>query len=344
VAKIGAGDIRGAFDLLGTRLIESSDPVKAAADAWLKLDPDSRKATEIFTSGHRLRDGVLEALRAGQGTDRPSITLSVYENLNKTKEEMRHSKSYAPGMQLDVYKYYPTLGLEKGSYQIIAVDHGKRHVTLERGGEQHSFRPDQIHLHATGLALSVPKEITLQEGERVMATAPMAKRGVANGDSFLLQAIEGDRLRLLDNDGKEHLIEHGDQLRQRLDHADALNMHRAQGKTSDNAIALLSANDRLLNSQSLTYVLASRARDGFTLFLDDKEKVIQKIERNDGKHVDAFDLAAERSEGRTETTKAELPPIGLSDEMRKHIQSPIREPDRTNRLPVPEKKLGLDLM
>lgn len=318
--------------------------MKAAADAWLRLDPDARNATEIFTSGHRLRDGVLDALKEGQGIDRPSITLPVFENLNKTSEEMRHVKSYGPGMQLDVHKYYPSVGLEKGSYLVTAIDPANRRVTVERDREQCSFRPDQLHPNATGLALSVPKEVTLHEGERVMATAPIAKRGVANGDRFILKAIEGDRLRLSGNDGKEHLIERDDPLRNRLDHADALNMHRAQGKTTDIAITVLSANDRLLNSQSLTYVLASRARDGFTLFLDDRERVIEQIERNDGKHVDALALVAERPDGRTEITRAELPPIGLSDEMRQNIQSPIKEPDRTNTLPVPEKKLGLDLM
>jgi hypothetical protein len=257
---------------------------------------------------------------------------------------MRHVKSYAPGMQLDVHKYYPSLGLDKGSYQVTDVDPGNRRIIIERDGDQRSFRPDQLRPNATGLSLSVPKEVTLHEGERVMATAPVAKRGVANGDRFMLKGIEGDRLRLLGNDGKEHLIERGDPLRQRLDHADALNMHRAQGKTTDNAITVLSANDRLLNSQSLTYVLASRARDGFTLFLDDKERVIQQIERNDGKTAHAFEIACDKANEPAPHQKAELPPIGLSDEMRKNIQSPIKEPDRTNTLPVPEKKLGLNLM
>lgn len=37
-------------------------------------------------------------------------------------------------------------------------------------------------------------------------------------------------------------------------------------------------------------MLASRARQGFTLYLDDKEKVIAQIERNDGKSLHALDL------------------------------------------------------
>lgn len=108
----------------------------------------------------------------------------------------------------------------------------------------------------------------------------------AAGQSLLLTGVRPEG----QEDGRQLLLEHNDPLRSRLDRADALNMHRVQGQTVDNAITVLSGEDRMLNSQSLVYVLASRARDGFTLYLDDTEKVISQIERNDGKSMHALDL------------------------------------------------------
>jgi conjugative relaxase-like TrwC/TraI family protein len=343
VAKLGAGDVRGAFALLESRNLVSHDPARTAAELWLKLDKAARDTTEIYTSGHRLRYGVLDTLKEGQGADRPSITLSVFENLNKTKEEMRHAGSYAPGQRLDLFRRQAGVGLDKGSYQVVAVDPAKGQVTVEALGKQSIFEPQRLHHNASGLSLSIPKAVTLHEGERIMATANLPKRGVANGDQFILKSIEGERLRIEGKDGQEHLLERGDPLRERLDHAGALNMHRAQGQTAENAITVLSGEDRLLNSQSLVYVLASRARDGFILVVDDKERVIEQIERNDGNKPHATTLVEPERQNPTGLAKAELPPVGLSDELREKLQSSAKEPDLTNTLPVPQKQLGLEL-
>jgi conjugative relaxase-like TrwC/TraI family protein len=292
VEKLGAGDIRGAFDLLESRTVETSDPATAAAQAYLALDNKGQGDTAIFTSGRRLREAVLGTLAKGQGQDVPSTTLSVFENRNLTREEFRHVSSYQAGMQLDLYRQQHALGLEKGSYKVTGTYVQRGTVAVEQNGRRHMIEPAKLHPNAGGMALSTPKTIEVREGQRLMVTLNLPNRRVANGDRFMLSAIEGDRLRLEAQNGRQLLLEADDPLRSRLDHGDALNMHRVQGQTVDNAITVLSAEDRTLNSQSLVYVLASRARDGFTLYVDDKERVIAQIERNDGKSLHALDLEA----------------------------------------------------
>jgi hypothetical protein len=175
-----------------------------------------------------------------------------------------------------------------------------------------------------------------------MATLNLPKRGVANGDRFVLSAIEGDRLRLEAQDGRQLLLEPNDPLRSRLDHADALNMHRVQGQTVDNAITVLSGEDRMLNSQSLAYVLASRARDGFTLYLDDKEKIIAQIERNDGKSLHALDLEAGAEKPVRADERSSVEPNDRDPE-----RQTITEPSENLELPksvekIPERELTRD--
>lgn len=72
--------------------------------------------------------------------------------------------------------------------------------------------------------------------------------------------------------------------------------------------------------------------------------MIQQIERNDGKSPHAMDVVGEKQHGKEASrSKAELPPVGLSDAMREKLETAIKSPDRTNTLPVPERKLGLEL-
>ena len=82
-------------------------------------------------------------------------------------------------------------------------------------------------------------------------------------------------------------------------------MHKAQGLTVENAITVMSSNDRMLNTQSLAYVLASRAREGFALHVDDREKLIGQIEANSGLKASALDMVAEQPKAKVAEKVAE---------------------------------------
>jgi hypothetical protein len=126
--------------------------------------------------------------------------------------------------------------------------------------------------------------------------------------------------------------------------AGVLNMHRVQGQTTPHAITVLSEGDRMLNSQSLAYVLISRARDGLTLFVDDKERVIQQIERNDGKAPHATEIKEDAVQAKeAQALKPELPPLGIDNALREKLAALSKEADSTNTLPVRQKQLGLEL-
>ena len=59
----------------------------------------------------------------------------------------------------------------------------------------------------------------------------------------------------------------------RLDLAYSLNMHMAQGITTDKAITVMSSHERHLSNQRLFNVGVTRVRDELTLIVDDKVKV-----------------------------------------------------------------------
>jgi hypothetical protein len=55
----------------------------------------------------------------------------------------------------------------------------------------------------------------------------------------------------------------------------------------------MSSEDTRLNARDLAYVLASRSREGFTLYVDDAQKVMAQVERNSGRTPHALDLLSE---------------------------------------------------
>ena len=132
-------------------------------------------------------------------------------------------------------------------------------------------------------------------------------------------------------------------------------MHRAQGMTVDRAITVMDSRDRLLNSESLYYVLQTRAREDVSLHTDDKSALAKGIEAHRGIVPHASDLAPElsaSSQERFDPTTGELPQRddpGASDRrqldaMSAALQSIGKEPakapsEAVRQAPVPVREL-----
>src|SRR3546814_16030110 len=86
--------------------------------------------------------------------------------------------------------------------------------------------------------------------------------------------------------GKEQLtLPMGDPMLSRLDLAYSLNMHMAQGITTDRAICVMSSFERFLSNQRLFTVLVTRVRDGMTLTVADKEKLDRHLAMKPGQQT-----------------------------------------------------------
>ena len=159
----------------------------------------------------------------------------------------------------------------------------------------------------------------------------------------------------------------------RLDLAYSLNMHMAQGITTDKAITVLSSQERNLSNQRLFNVGVTRVRDELTMVVDDKEKLERQLDNNAGNKTSALEtigrLDVDRE--RTGTPGAgprekfdpgpidlkdlpplpgepaptdggnDKPPLPKVDDLK---SPPDLKPDRGDILPpLPERSLGLDL-
>ncbi|MCO4092961.1 MAG: conjugative relaxase [Sphingorhabdus sp.] len=296
VSALKVGDVRGALDHLGERVKESRDPAKAAAQQWLKLSGAERDQTALLTSGHKLRKELLDHVRAGLIAEgklvASGLTLQTFENLNMTTQQLKQLSSYAPGQLLEVYRHQSSIDLVPGHYEVRGIDPDSRQVEVTRDGTRQRFDPAHLSSNARGLALKVPSEIEVREGDRLIWTTNDKANGITNGSAVDVLKL-GENGLTVGNDKGEWSMQAGDPMSQSLAHGRVLNMHRVQGMTYDRTISVIDSNDRLLNSKSLFYVMNSRAREDSALHLDSKDTVARSIESHRGATPNAMDISPE---------------------------------------------------
>jgi conjugative relaxase-like TrwC/TraI family protein len=296
VSALKSGDVRGALDHLGERVKESPHPAAAAAQAWLALPENERDQTALLTSGHGLRQQLLDQVRSGLIAEGKlgdtALTLQTFENLNLTTQQLKQLSSYAPGQLLEVFRYQPSIDLAPGRYEVRGIDPDSKQVEIARNGVRQRFDPSHLSSSAKGLALKVPGEIEVREGDKLIWTTNDKAKDITNGAQIDVLKIDQNGLTVGNAKG-EWAMQTGDPLSQSLAHGRAINMHRAQGMTYDKTISVIDSHDRLLNSASLFYVLNSRAREDSAIHLDDKQAVARSIESHRGATPNALDLCPE---------------------------------------------------
>ncbi len=102
-----------------------------------------------------------------------------------------------------------------------------------------------------------------------------------------------------------HELKPGDRMLEQLDLAYAINVHVAQGVTTDHGIlALRSTERKLLNERSFLVAL-TRVADRVALIVDDGRKVERGVLRNPGDKTSALEVIDKAAVGRAAPSSAE---------------------------------------
>ncbi|WP_336960368.1 MobF family relaxase [Sphingobium aquiterrae] len=373
-ALANVGKAGAALKVLGDRVIEHAEPAAAAADMWLALPQTERDATAVFASGRdartvinqRIQDGlVAEGSVKGQG-----LHLTVYERVNTTREELRYASTYRPGQTLEVGRGgAQDVGIKAGRYDVLKV-HANGRVELADGRRKIRFDPQKLSPteQRDRLQLSEKKVLHLREGDRIRWTANDKERGLHNAALARVIAIDADGVKVETADKERLTLGLGDSMLSRFDLAYSLNMHMAQGITTDKAITVMSSHERNLSNQRLFNVGVTRVRDELTMVVDDKEKLTRQLDMNPGNKTSAMEtlgrLDIDGKKGPPPRDKfdpgpiegvdlADLPPLptdlpplpdGAAPAAKDPQRPPDLKPDRGDVLPpLPERSLGLDL-
>jgi ATP-dependent exoDNAse (exonuclease V) alpha subunit len=290
--------------MLGNKVTANPAHVKAASEHWLSLTPEQRASTAMFSSGRvaraELNVRIQEGLAAEGTLKGEGVKIDVLDKVNLTREELRYPQAYQAKFDarlvIDLRFAIRELGLPRGTFDVIGVT-DKGHVQVQIGNKVKTFDPQKISpLDKTdAMQLAQREEIKLHEGDKIRWTQNDKDRGLNNNDIARVVSVDPSGIKVEASDGHIHELKAGDPMMERISLAYALNMHAAQGITADNAIAVMSHKESNLSNQRLFNVTVTRVRDDIQLFTDNREKLTQAIERNEGNKTSALETTGELS-------------------------------------------------
>jgi hypothetical protein len=291
-----SGHFKDAFGVLGERVVGvGADFREAAARKWLELSVEDRERTALYASGRETRTYlnafVQEGLKAEGALHGDGLAISRLESVNLTREELRYASNYRAGQVLEVVSRDRSAGLDHGTYDVVGVS-AKGIVSLrDADGKRARFRPDRIDPNdrRDHLALSERETLRLHDGDRIRWTANDKARGLFNSASADVIAITREGVEVRTSEGVNMVLAYGDKMLSRLGLAYAINMHQAQGMTTDQGIGVMHSAERHLSNQRLTHVMATRVRDDLTIFTNDRDALLRSIDVNPGDKASALD-------------------------------------------------------
>ena len=292
-----AGDVRGAFEKLGSNVAEvKADNIAGAVAArWLKLSPEQRENTGVMAPSHALRSAINGHIRerlAREGTIHGSAFQG--ERLvshGYTRAEKALAANYASGDVVAFHRPYKRLGVEKGDERrVVEIDHRSRTVMLEgRGGQTAAWKPGQVAGRNGGTEVYRTEAIELRAGDLVRWTRNDKNLGLVNSRTAEVVSASEDRVSFRLEDGRTLALGRKDPQLRHLDHAWASTVHAFQGRTVDNVIAAMEADHPHLTTQKSFYVEISRARDRAELVTDDAERLRERLETATGERISALE-------------------------------------------------------
>ncbi len=289
VAHMVAGDPDLALASLGgdVRELPADALAETAARLWLALPPEAREGTAILAPTHELREGINAVLRHGlaeEGVLRGrSLEIMRLVDRRLTRVLAADPESYRPGdvvvANRDVY------GVREGEAWTVTGSSRER-VELTRKGTDGGFRPSGNA--SRNLSVFETRPLSLRAGDEIVFTRNLKKRKIINGERATIEKIGSGRIRIRLASGRGLSIGTGDDDLRHIDHAWSSTVHRAQGMTKDNVIAVLDASS-MMSDRAMLYVEMSRARDGFVLLTDDTEQLVHRLEQEHGRAPSALE-------------------------------------------------------
>jgi conjugative relaxase-like TrwC/TraI family protein len=261
---------------------------QAIAKDYAMLPAHERDKTLILAGTHAARSAINDNVRTELGLTGRGMVVSTLERKDLTAAQARSSLAYQLGDVVQAQKAYGSLGLERGDLARV-VDHAAGRVTLERtDGATVEWRP-AVQPNMTAYR-ETARELAV--GDAVRLTANDHARGIVNGERAVVTGIDAERqaVTLTKSDGKPLLLDAAKPLH--VDHGYCSTVHAAQGQTADRVLIEADTRSATANESSY-YVAISRARDGVTIYTDDKAMLPEAMGREDSKSA-ALDVKPER--------------------------------------------------
>ena len=298
-AALDRGDVSGTFEILkpATTEVPGNAVATTAAAHWAALPQDQRDATLLLTAGRAMRSEANQAvqaeLKASGEIAATGTAFTVLDRVNATREGARLMRAYRPGHVVEVRTNLPSQGLVRGDRGVVTGIEGGRVRLGMADGTEKLFRPGRLakNLDRDAVSIFALKQVELHVGDQIRWSDNDRTRGLDNSAMARVEEVSLGRLVVSSRiDGTVHEIGSGDRMAERLDLAYAINVHVAQGVTTEHGIVAMRSSERKLLTERSFLVALTRVADKVALVVDDGRRVERHVTRNTGDKTSALDV------------------------------------------------------
>lgn len=290
--------------------------VSHAVDLYFEGDKLQRDNTYLIVTTNKeaqQANAEVHARRIELGeVSEDTVKMSVFKGKGLTNAEMRLSQKYN---QNDVIRFNfndKTNDIKVGSYYVVSRNdiyvEGERKLflTSQDGKGQLIISPDKFPDLGGGMVeIFESRMIEVGQGDVLRWRRNDLSRGMVNSEKIVVQGVEEGGLKFLDEAGVERSITLTDYRNRHLDYAYAATTHSVQGGKADKVISCMHSNNRLL-SISLAMVQTSRAVNEHILVVNDKDKVVNRIENTKYESEAALEMFGNNNRPLNMTTLSDL--------------------------------------
>lgn len=281
------GDAGAALSKVEVRELDTrAERVEAIAREYTSAGPAGREKTIIIAPGRDDRRELNEAVRAelkSRGELGESRKIQTLERKDRTAQEAGRASSYAVGDRVIAQRDYQSLGCKKGeSMAVVAVDVDKNKITLQnKSGERYQIDPERY----SKLQAYSSRDLEVAPGDRLIVRENTEK--LKNGTALHVEKIDDQHIHARDADGKLHKLELAKE--NKLDHGYAQTGHESQGRTCEKVLVHGESHRVNLQNQQNAYVALSRATETAIVYTDNRDKLVEQIDRESGQKETALE-------------------------------------------------------
>ena len=286
-----SGRVRAALSKANTvELKTRAEQIEHAAERYC-AHADAGRSTLIIALSRADRAEInarVHELRVGSGQVTDTRQVAILESRQWTNAQRSDAARYAPGDMIVWGAAHRGGGPDKGEQTpVIGVADSRITVAREDGSEW-SFDPRRT----TRYDVATRRELEIGASSQIVTRASLETRDgpkLPTGTRLQVESVTDDRIVAYTDRGDR--VELDAQRVLALDHAYCMTADQAQGRTVDAAIGVMRSGQQNLADQSRLYVAISRARDQAEIVTDDRARLAEILERNDGSRQTAIEHA-----------------------------------------------------
>lgn len=256
-------------------IAERRDRTQAIALQWLSLSAKERDETLIVTGTNAERLAINQALRQGlraEGNLGEDHQFKQLVNRQLTAEQKQRFENYHKGDLIKLTRDYKSTPLKKGKlYQVVGIRDRQLLVETE-GGRLFWFDPSRYK----DKEVFGTQDIAIAAGDRLRWKVTDKKARQINGTEFIVKAIDGKRLTVVDENGKEETVNGAIPLG--VDYANVSTAYSAQGFTAQRVI--VAATNSPTSAQEPFYVKISRQTKDIKVYVEDLGRLHEWVQKS----------------------------------------------------------------